>query len=151
MFEVPADIRVNTVNCVGIMGAGVALAFKTRYPAMFREYKKACDVGELKPGTLNVWHTLTEWIINFPTKRHWRDNSRYEDIESGLQVLRRYLESLERPVRVTLPALGCGHGGLDWSRVSKLIEHHLGSTAAEIFVFEPVDSRRTGVLAAPRG
>jgi len=150
MFETPVDIRVNTVNCVGVMGAGVALAFKTRYPAMFREYKKACDVGALKPGTLNVWHTLTEWVVNFPTKRHWRENSKYEDIEDGLKALRRYLESVGRPVRVALPALGCGHGGLDWSRVSKLIENYLRTIEAEIFVFEPADSVRAGELAAPK-
>jgi len=148
MFEMPVDIRVNTVNCVGVMGAGVALAFKTRYPAMFRGYKKACDAGEVKPGTLNVWHTLTEWIINFPTKRHWRENSKYEDIEDGLKALRTYLDSVGRPVRVALPALGCGHGGLDWSRVSKLIERYLATVQADVFVFEPADSVRAGQQVA---
>ena len=148
MFEMPVDIRVNTVNCVGVMGAGVALAFKTRYPAMFREYKKACDAGDVKPGSLNVWHTLTEWVINFPTKRHWRENSKYEDIEDGLKALRTYLDSIGRSVRVALPALGCGHGGLDWSRVSRLIERYLSAVEAEIFVFEPADSVRAGELVA---
>ena len=143
MFDLVVDIRVNTVNCVGVMGAGVALAFKTRYPTMFRAYKEACDAGEVKPGSLHVWRTSTEWILNFPTKRHWRDGSRYEDVEAGLEALRTYLDSLGRHARVVLPALGCGHGGLDWSRVSRLIEHHLATTAAEIFVFEPADSRRT--------
>lgn len=149
MFELDVDIRVNTVNCVGVMGAGVALAFKTRYPEMFREYKKVCDANELKPGALNVWRTLTEWIVNFPTKRHWRENSKYEDLEDGLRAFRRYLEGVGRPVRVALPALGCGHGGLDWSQVSKLIERHLGSIEADIFVFEPGDSIRAGELATP--
>ena len=150
MFTLPADIRVNTVNCVGVMGAGVALAFKTRYPAMFRAYKEACDAGEVKPGSLHVWRTSTEWILNFPTKRHWRDGSRYEDVEAGLEALRTYLDSLRYHARVALPALGCGHGGLDWPRVSKLIEHHLATTAAEIFVFEPADSRRAGAKTAQR-
>jgi len=148
MFELPVDIRVNTVNCVGVMGAGVALAFKTRHPAMFRSYKKACDAGEIRPGALNIWHTLSEWVINFPTKRHWRENSKYEDIEDGLKALRTYLDSIGRAVRVALPALGCGHGGLDWSRVSKLIECHLATTDAEVFVFEPADSRRAGAIAS---
>lgn len=143
MFELPVDIRVNTVNCVGVMGAGVALAFKTRYPAMFHAYKKACDAGEIRPGTLNIWRAPAEWIINFPTKRHWRENSKYEDVEDGLKALRTYLDSLGRSVRVALPALGCGHGGLNWSRVSELIERHLATTDAEVFVFEPADSRRT--------
>ena len=73
MFAKDVQIRVNTVNCVGVMGAGVALAFKTRYPAMFRDYKKACSAGSVQPGKLSIWRTLTEWIINFPTKRHWRE------------------------------------------------------------------------------
>lgn len=146
MFEMDVDIRVNTVNCVGVMGAGVALAFKTRYPAMFRDYKRACDAGDVRPGELNIWRTLTEWIINFPTKRHWRENSKYEDIEAGLRALRRYLDSLGKPVRVALPALGCGHGGLDWPRVSKLIEKYLEPVDAEIFVFEPADSVRAGEM-----
>jgi O-acetyl-ADP-ribose deacetylase (regulator of RNase III) len=146
MFELPVNIRVNTVNCVGVMGAGVALAFKTRHPAMFRAYKKACDAGEVRPGTLHIWRALTEWILNFPTKRHWRENSKYEDIEDGLKALRTYLDSIGHPVRVALPALGCGHGGLDWPRVSKLIEHHLATTPAEVFVFEPADSRRADAL-----
>lgn len=150
MFDTDVDIRVNTVNCVGVMGAGVALAFKTRYPAMFRDYKKACDAGEVQPGRLNVWRTLTEWIINFPTKRHWRENSRYEDVEDGLKALRQYLDNVGKSVRVALPALGCGHGGLDWSRVSKMIVEHLANVQAEIFVFEPSDSLRVGEMAASR-
>ena len=147
MFDMTVDIRVNTVNCVGVMGAGVALAFKTRYPAMFSAYKKACDAGEVRPGLLHIWQSPTEWILNFPTKRHWRENSKYEDIEAGLKDLRTYLDSLGRPVRVALPALGCGHGNLDWPRVANLIERHLATTSAEIFVFEPADSRRMGSTA----
>lgn len=147
MFDRSADIRVNTVNCVGVMGAGVALAFKTRYPEMFRAYKRACDRGELAPGTLNVWRTFTEWIVNFPTKRHWREKSRYEDIEAGLKALREYLHD-KGAVKVTLPALGCGHGGLDWARVSKMIGAHLDGIQAEVLVFEPADSVSAGDQAA---
>jgi O-acetyl-ADP-ribose deacetylase (regulator of RNase III) len=147
MFEAQVDIRVNTVNCVGVMGAGVALAFKTRYPEMFRAYKRACDAGELKSGQLHVWKTLNEWIVNFPTKRHWREGSRYEDIESGLTALRDYLAT-QGTVRVALPALGCGHGGLDWSRVSEMIRGHLRDLDAQISVFEPSDSLTVGARAA---
>lgn len=143
MFERPADIRVNTVNCVGVMGAGVALAFKARYPEMFRAYKKACQEGQIQPGRLDVWKTLTDWIINFPTKQHWRDKSRYEDIQAGLEALRDYLAK-QGGVRVALPALGCGHGGLDWNRVSGMIRDCLGDLDAEIFVFEPADSIAAG-------
>jgi O-acetyl-ADP-ribose deacetylase (regulator of RNase III) len=144
MFETPADIRVNTVNCVGVMGAGVALAFKNRYPGMFKEYKRECNAERIRPGQLHVWKTLTgDWIINLPTKRHWRQHSSYEDIESGLVALREYLSTFG-PVRVALPALGCGHGGLDWNKVSEMIRKHLGDLEAEILVFAPGDSRSIG-------
>jgi adenine-specific DNA methylase/O-acetyl-ADP-ribose deacetylase (regulator of RNase III) len=141
MFATHADIRVNTVNCVGVMGAGVALAFKERFPEMFKEYKRQCELGLVRPGELHVWKNLSgDWIINFPTKRHWREKSKYEDIESGLVALREYL-SKQGKVRVTLPALGSGHGGLDWSRVSTMIQEHLEGLEAEIIVFDPADSR----------
>lgn len=144
MFEQDFDVRVNTVNCVGVMGAGVALAFKERYPEMFREYKHECDAGNVQPGKLHVWETLQgDRVVNFPTKRHWRDMSRYEDIEAGLRALRDYLTPLG-DVAVAVPALGCGHGGLDWSRVSEMIREQLESLSARISVFEPRDSRRLG-------
>lgn len=147
MFATPADIRVNTVNCVGVMGAGVALAFKTRYPDMFVAYKKKCDAGQMRPGELDIWRTLTEWVINFPTKRHWREKSRYEDIEAGLIALKDYLAK-QGSVRVSLPALGCGHGGLEWSRVSEMIRTFLQDLEAEILVFEPGDSVAAGERVA---
>ena len=147
MFVAPADIRVNTVNCVGVMGAGVALAFKQLYPEMFKEYQHACKSGQIRPGKLHVWRSLTgDWIINFPTKRHWRESSRYEDIEEGLDALRDYLNPLGQ-VTVALPALGCGHGGLDWKRVSLMIEHKLGGLPAKVNVYAPDDSRRAGKAA----
>jgi len=144
IFDEPAEVRINTVNCVGVMGAGVALAFKTRYPDMFRDYQKACKKGEVNPGSLHTWKTvLGEWIVNFPTKRHWREPSRYEDIETGLIALKNFLVKLGN-IRVMLPALGCGHGGLDWSRVSTIIEKHLGDLDSEIIVFSPQSSRDAG-------
>lgn len=144
MFGQDFNVRVNTVNCVGVMGAGVALAFKQRYPEMFREYKRECDAGRLQPGKLHTWETLSgERIVNFPTKRHWREMSQYEDIEAGLKALRAYLTPLGR-ITVALPALGCGHGGLEWGRVRSMIEQELTGLEAEISVFEPGDSRRAG-------
>lgn len=147
MFDHDADIRVNTVNCVGVMGAGIALEFKRRYPAMFADYQRACRRGEIQPGKLHIWEGPGGTrIINFPTKQHWRESSRYEYIAAGLQSLRRYLLQ-QGSVRVTLPALGCGHGGLDWNRVSKMIEDHLGDLSATILVFEPNTSRSGGLRA----
>jgi len=129
------------------MGTGVALAFKRRYPDMFKDYQRACHVGSVRPGTLHVWKTLTgDWIINFPTKRDWRDPSRYEDVSAGLEALRSYLEK-QGLVSVALPALGCGHGGLDWDRVSSMIRDKLGDLDAHIFVFQPADSHETGRVA----
>lgn len=147
IFEASADIRVNTVNCVGVMGAGVALAFKQRYPDMFKDYQSACKDGQVRPGRMYVWKSLEgDWIINFPTKRDWRDPSRYEDIEAGLDDLHAYLEGVG-PVTVALPALGCGNGGLDWDRVSTMIRDKLDGLDAHILVFAPSASRQAGRAA----
>lgn len=144
MFESQYDIRVNTVNCVGVMGAGVALAFKRRYPDMYLAYKEACEKDEIRPGELYVWRQPNnDWIVNFPTKRNWRAKSRYADIASGLLALRQYLAELGG-VKVALPALGCGHGGLDWSLVLPMIIKELDDLDAEIHVFEPDNSRTLG-------
>ena len=144
MFDISVDARVNTVNCVGVMGTGVALAFKKRYPEMFKDYENACREGRVRPGALHVWKSLTgDWVINFPTKRDWRDPSRYEDISSGLDALRIYLRE-QGPISVALPALGCGHGGLEWDKVSGMIENGLGDLKARVLVFEPQDSRNAG-------
>jgi O-acetyl-ADP-ribose deacetylase (regulator of RNase III) len=141
VFTTPADILVNPVNCVGVMGAGLALAFKQRYPAMFKAYQEACAAGEVRPGHLHIWRS--PWIINFPTKRHWRDASRYEDVATGLGALRACLAPLG-PVTVALPALGCGRGGLDWLRVRRLIQAKLQDLPATIRVYAPFDSGRGG-------
>lgn len=148
-FEFDADVRVNTVNCVGVMGAGVALAFKNRYPEMFKEYAKLCKEKKIKPGKPSVWKEGDMFskgleIINFPTKDHWRNPSEYEYVESGLVWLASYLKD-RKGVTVTLPALGCGHGGLDWNKVKSLIVKYLGSTQNHVLVFEPRASRKAGV------
>lgn len=146
MFSVTVDARVNTVNCQGVMGAGVALAFKSRYPEMFKDYQAACRDGSVRPGRLHVWKNLAgDWVINFPTKRDWRAPSRYEDIYAGLQALRSYLRA-QGAISVALPALGCGHGGLEWSKVAPMIKDMLGDLDARILVFEPADSRKAGIL-----
>jgi O-acetyl-ADP-ribose deacetylase (regulator of RNase III) len=147
IFDADADIRVNTVNCVGVMGAGVALAFKQRYPEMFKEYQRECKDGRVKPGRMHVWKSLSgDCIVNFPTKRDWREPSRYEDIDAGLDDLRGYLDTVG-PLKVTLPALGCGHGGLDWARVSGMIRDKLDGVDAHVLVFEPAASLKAGRAA----
>jgi O-acetyl-ADP-ribose deacetylase (regulator of RNase III) len=125
------------------MGAGVALAFKNRYPEMFKDYVHACKNKEIAPGKPHVWvesdllSTCT--IINFPTKIHWRNPSKYEYIEKGLTWLRDYLIDCKDTI-VTLPALGCGHGGLDWNIVKEMIINLLGNLDAKILVFNPTSS-----------
>lgn len=147
-FEFDADIRINTVNCVGVMGAGVALAFKEKYPEMFKEYAKDCKSGLLKPGLPTVWNNNDMFkkeieIINFPTKNHWRKPSEYEYVEDGLKWLALYLLKKKKST-ITLPALGCGHGGLDWGKVKALIENHLADSKHRILVFEPASSKEAG-------
>jgi O-acetyl-ADP-ribose deacetylase (regulator of RNase III) len=143
-FEFDADIRVNTVNCVGVMGKGVALIFKQRYPDMFSHYVKQCRAGEIRPGRPSVWlHrdmiSKEVEIINFPTKDEWKRPSEYSYVEDGLVWLASYLREKHGKI-VTLPALGCGNGGLEWSRVKILIEKYLSDSPAEILVFEPSSS-----------
>src|SRR5689334_18183630 len=120
-----SEALVNTVNCVGVMGRGIALQFKNAFPENFAEYAAACKRGNVKPGKMLVHQTgkLTgpRYIINFPTKRHWRGKSRIQDIENGLTDLIAVLR--EKRVRsVAIPPLGSGLGGLDWADVRPLIE-----------------------------
>lgn len=144
-FNYDADIRINTVNCVGIMGAGVALVFKEKYPAMYKDYVKQCQKGQILPGKPTTWvegglFSKIVTIINFPTKDHWRKPSKYEYIESGLKWLAQFLVEKKDQV-VVMPALGCGHGGLDWAIVKEMIQSQLANTPAKILVFEPSSSK----------
>ena len=144
IFDNDVDIRVNTVNCVGVMGKGLALAFKERYPQMFAEYKVDCNCGLVRPGEMHIWKTDYVWIVNFPTKRHWRQPSCYDDIENGLRDLRMYLKG-ERPVTVAMPALGCGHGGLEWSAVKDMILLFLDDLyGVRILLYPPKSSQVIG-------
>lgn len=142
-FDYDANIRVNTVNCVGVMGAGVALQFKNKYPAMFEEYVRECNLQRIGIGKPHVWvennfFDRPTTIINLPTKNDWRKPSEYEYVEKGLVWLKEYLK--DKKDIVTLPALGCGHGGLDWDKVKPMIIKYLNSVSANILVFEPESS-----------
>src|SRR5690606_12589675 len=115
-----AEAIVNTVNCVGIMGRGIALQFKNAFPKNFKAYEAACARGEVQPGKMFVFETRTltnpKFIINFPTKRHWRGKSRIEDIDSGLKALAEEIRT--RGIRsIAIPPLGSGLGGLNWADV----------------------------------
>ncbi len=136
-----AEALVNTVNCVGVMGRGIALQFKNAYPENFKAYAAACRQGEVHPGRMFVFETrrLTSprYIINFPTKRHWRGKSRISDIESGLVALVEVLRQ-KRIRSVAIPPLGSGLGGLKWSDVKQRIEMALRRlTDVRITVYQP--------------
>jgi O-acetyl-ADP-ribose deacetylase (regulator of RNase III) len=120
LFESGCQALVNPVNCVGVMGGGLALEFKTRFPQMFVEYKLACRDGNLRPGTLHVWKDGGPYVINFPTKDDWRNPSKMEYVCEGLEALDAVLR--DRDIRsVAIPALGCGLGGLPWDEVRKAV------------------------------
>jgi O-acetyl-ADP-ribose deacetylase (regulator of RNase III) len=143
LFEANAEALINAVNCVGIMGKGIALQFKQKFPAdYFKAYKIACQNGELAIGSVQVFElenaqTNLRYIINFPTKRHWREQSRIADIERGLQSLVKAVE-LYGIKSVAMPALGCGLGGLDYAEVKSLIEKAFADLPkVEILLFVP--------------
>lgn len=140
MFESEAVAFVNTVNLNGVMGKGVALQFKQRFPMNFKAYRHACQAGEIGIGKLLAVYEQDTFgnrlIINFPTKTDWRRPSEYAYIESGLEDLRRLITEMNIP-SVAVPPLGAGNGGLNWIRVKELINKHLGGLQAMIYVYEP--------------
>ncbi len=125
ILQAEAEALVNTVNCVGIMGRGVALQFRKEFPENYKVYKIACDRKEVQPGRMLIYDLnqfeLPRFIINFPTKRHWKNKSRIEDIQAGLIALVEDVRRLKIQ-SIAIPPLGCGLGGLNWNEVSPLIE-----------------------------
>ena len=131
IFESPAQTIVNTVNCKGVMGKGLALRFKKMYPEMYKEYKEYCKQGKLRIGILLPPYQASEhrWILNFPTKDHWRFKSKLEYIEAGLT----YFGEKYREWGITsiaFPRLGCQLGGLSWKEVKPLMIRHLENLPA---------------------
>lgn len=158
IVKADAEALVNTVNCVGIMGRGVALQFRKAFPSNFRDYRASCDRKELRPGRMLV-HDLgrlanPRYIINFPTKRHWRGKSRIQDIEVGLAAL--IEEVWARNIRsIAVPPLGCGLGGLDWDEIRPRIERAFQTVpGVHVLLFEPSGAPAAEVMVraheAPR-
>ncbi|HEY0758725.1 MAG TPA: macro domain-containing protein [Acidisarcina sp.] len=154
LLEAPVEALVNTVNTVGVMGKGIALMFKEAFPGNFHAYEDACKDKEVKIGHMFVTENRTfsgpRWIINFPTKKHWRHPSKLEWIIEGLGDLRKFIQDNE--IRsIALPPLGAGNGGLDWSEVRPEVERALGNLeGVNILVFEPTAkyqnvAKRSGV------
>jgi O-acetyl-ADP-ribose deacetylase (regulator of RNase III) len=141
LLEADVEALVNTVNTVGVMGKGIALMFKERFPKNMQEYAKACKSGEVVTGKMFVTETGelmgAKWIVNFPTKQHWRAKSKMQWVEEGLKDLRHFIA--EHQVRsIAIPPLGAGNGGLNWQDVKPKIEQALGDMQdVEIWVFEP--------------
>lgn len=154
LLEAPVEALVNTVNTVGVMGKGIALMFKEAFPANFLAYEDACESHEIKIGRMFVTESGAlsgpRWIINFPTKKHWRQPSRLEWITEGLRDLKRVIRQ-NHIHSVALPPLGSGNGGLNWSDVRQEVERVLGDLEnVDVVVYEPIEkyqnvAKRMGV------
>lgn len=156
LLDANTDAIVNTVNTVGVMGKGIALMFREAFPENFKAYAAACKAAQVKTGRMFVTERQglmgPRWIINFPTKQHWRAKTQLEWVDDGLADLRRVIEQLQ--IRsVALPPLGCGNGGLDWQVVKPRIEQALADLPnVEVLVYEPTSqyqnvAKRLGVEA----
>lgn len=134
LFESPAQTLVNTVNTVGVMGKGIAVIFKKLYPEMYQRYRRLCHEGKLEAGRLYIYRTPNKIIVNFPTKKHWRQRSRVEYIEAGLQkFVDRYTDY--GISSVSFPQLGCGHGELNWEQqVQPVMEHYLRALPIPVYI-----------------
>src|SRR5689334_11633625 len=141
LLDPDVDAVVNTVNTVGVMGKGIALMFKEKFPENYNAYAAACKRGEVRIGRMFVAASSElsgpRWLINFPTKKHWRHPSKLEWVIDGLKDLREVIA--DRGIRsVAVPPLGSGNGGLDWSEVRPEIEKALGDLAGvDVVVYEP--------------
>jgi O-acetyl-ADP-ribose deacetylase (regulator of RNase III)/uncharacterized protein YwgA len=137
MFESAAQTLVNTVNTEGVMGKGIALQFKKRFPDMYEDYLRRCERGEVRLGKPYIFkERLYPWIINFPTKKHWRSISHVEDITAGLA----YLDEHYREWGVTslaVPPLGCGEGGLEWRVIGRVLYEHLRDYDIPVLLYAP--------------
>jgi O-acetyl-ADP-ribose deacetylase (regulator of RNase III) len=135
LLQSPAQVFVNTVNTVGVMGRGIALDFKRLYPEMYEEYRDLCEKGELRIGTLWLYKSANKWVLNFPTKQHWRQPSRPQFIEAGL---RKFASNYDKYgiYSIAFPALGCGNGQLDFAtQVKPLMEKYLRNLPIEVFIY----------------
>ncbi len=140
LFKSKAQTLVNTVNCVGVMGKGIALGFKKRFPDMFKDYASRCEAGEVKLGRPYIdKQTAGPWILNFPTKDHWRSVSKITDIIAGLEYLKAHykewgIESL------AIPPLGCGNGQLDWDVVGPTLFRYLSQLDIPVEMYAPLET-----------
>ena len=137
LFNSQAQTLVNTVNCVGVMGKGVALEFRNRFPRMYEDYVERCRAGRVQLGEPYLYKDLVgPWVLNFPTKDHWRSVSRLSDIEAGLEHLERHYREWGI-TSLAVPPLGCGHGGLEWRVVGPTLYRHLARLDIPVELYAP--------------
>lgn len=148
ILESSSEAIVNTVNCEGYMGKGIAYQFKLEYPLNFESYAQYCKQKLLRPGKLHIFKENGKTIINFPTKDKWRAKSKYEYIEDGLRELKKTL--IEQNIKsISIPPLGCGNGGLEWGKVKELILSSLQEVDTEIRLYEPSKSYKSQPKVEP--
>jgi len=145
LLEAEVEALVNTVNTVGVMGKGIALQFKKSYPANFKSYHKACKEGTVQLGVMHIHDngqlTTPRWIINFPTKGHWRSKSKMQDVLDGLDALANEIVELGIS-SIAVPPLGCGNGGLNWAQVEPAIRSKLGELPVTVHLYAPAGAPR---------
>ena len=157
LFDSPAQTLVNTVNTVGVMGKGIAAVFKKLYPEMYKRYRRLCQEGKLDVGMLYIYRTLNKIIVNFPTKKHWRQRSQVEYIEAGLEKFVAHYGDYGIS-SVSFPQLGCGHGELDWeTQVQPVVERYLRNLPIPVYIhlyptltIPPASARAGAFTAGPK-
>ena len=138
LFESDAQTLVNAVNTVGVMGKGIALEFKKRFPGMYEDYVRRCRRGEVKLGQPYLYRgSALPWVVNFPTKQHWRTRSHLVDIQTGLEHLVQYAQQWGID-SLAVPALGCGEGGLLWRTVETVLRQQLHRIGIPVEIYSPM-------------
>lgn len=137
LFDTEATTIVNTVNCVGVMGKGIAQSFKKRFPDMYKDYKKLCEAGKIEPGVPYLYKDmLGVSVVNFPTKKHWRSPSRLDYVTKGLDLFIDNYKDWDVQ-SVAFPPLGCGNGGLEWAVVGPIMYQRLSNLDIPVEIFAP--------------
>lgn len=137
LLDSQAQTVVNTINTVGVMGKGLAAEFKKRYPEMFKQYQALCQDGRLDVGMLWLWKAPDQWVLNFPTKTHWRQPSKIEYVEAGLMKFVRNYDA-KGITEISFPRLGCGNGGLNWDDVRPLMHELLAPLPIRVYIHDYV-------------
>lgn len=149
IFDSPAQVIVNTVNTVGVMGKGLALSFKQRYPGMFEAYRNACEKHQLTTGKLMLFYAPDHWLLLFPTKENWRNPSKLEYIEKGLyKFVSTYAD--KSITSIAFPRLGCGNGELNWDEVRPLMEKYLKPLPIDVYIYLGVESNSVPEHKTPK-